>query len=164
MKRIFGFSCTLVLAWSSASVFASGLMCKSGHCGPSCAPPPETCTVLQPVVQDKVCYHVDLTEEECKKHGKLVWKVTVKEGEKEVPCTRMVPVCVKDPCSCCTHTEFKEETVMKKVLTKTIDICPEKCGEDVTIKRCATIVVNHSPVTVMKELPVSCPSAPCCHK
>jgi hypothetical protein len=163
MKTALAISCTwIALAWYSNPARAHGPACCGGNCGPACQQP---CTVQQPCVEDKVCYHVEIVEHKCTKHGELEWIAKVKEGEAEVPFCKMVPVCVKDACGCGTHTEFVKETVMKKVKTKTIDICPDKCGEEEKIHKCVKIVVNHTPVTVMKEVPVCCPAAPCCcHK
>jgi hypothetical protein len=165
MKRLVVLSCSLVaLVWAARSASAGG-----PACGPACAAPPAPCTVLQPVVQDKVSYHVDITYDKCKKPGELAWIAKVKEGEIAVPCTKKVPVCTKDPCTGCTHTEFVEETVMKKVPTKSIDICPDKCGEEEKVKKCVKIIVNHTPVTVMQEVPApgaapACSSGSCCHR
>jgi hypothetical protein len=161
MKQALGISCTMVaLVGMAALARAQGPACSGPACsGPACGP---TCTVKQPCVEDKVCYHVEITYHKCTKPAKLEWIAKVKEGEVAVPCPHKVPVCVKDPCTGCTHTELVEETVMKKVPTKTIDICPDKCGEEEKVHKCVKIVVNHTPVTVMKELPVFCPAAPCC--
>jgi hypothetical protein len=152
----------VALVWAAGSTRASGPACGPACAGGACAAPCPTCTIQEPVVQDKVCYHVEITYDKCKKPSTLEWVAKVKEGEIEVPCTKKVPVCVKDPCGCGTHTEFVEETVMKKVPTKTIDICPDKCGEEEKVKKCVKIVVNHTPVTVMKEVPAPCQAAPCC--
>jgi hypothetical protein len=149
----------LALVLSAAPASAGGLLhCHRRTCAGADCPPP-VCTIQEPCIEDKICFHLEITEQKCTEPGKLQWVAKVKDTEIEVPCTRHVPVCVTDPCTGCTHTEFKEETVLKKCNQRIIDICPDKCAEVEKVRKCVTIVVNHTPVTVMKEIPVSCP---CC--
>jgi hypothetical protein len=74
--------------------------------------------------------------------------VIVKEEEGLVPVTRCVPVCVTDPCTGCTHTEYKNETVMEKAKNLCITILPPKPGAPRTeerVKGCVTVTIDHVP-------------------
>jgi hypothetical protein len=76
------------------------------------------------------------------------------EGVRDVPFTRCVPVCVTDPCTGCTHTEYKQETVVERVKTLTIEILPPPpCAPktEERVKSCVTITIDHLP------------AAPCAH-
>jgi hypothetical protein len=77
------------------------------------------------------------------------YTVVKKEVEKEVPCTRTVPICITDPCTGCTRTEYRCQTVVEKVKTTFIETVPPKedCGykTEERIKRCIDIHIDHVP-------------------
>jgi hypothetical protein len=132
-----------------------------GACEPSggCCIEAQPCTVYKPV------FHVEVTEQKCPKMQKVEYPYIAKSREivRDVPCTRCVPVCVTDPCTGCTRTEYKEECFIEKVKVLVIDIlppekdCEYKCVDKIT--KCATVTLDHTPVCAP---PVCCP-APCCH-
>jgi hypothetical protein len=155
----------LALTLAAGPAWAGGLLCRHHrrHCAAAPECPPPVCTVQEPCVEDKLCFHVEITEEKCKVPGKPEWKVTESERECKVARVKQVPVCVTDPCTGCTHTEFKEEVCPEKVKTKVFDVCFDKCPEEEKVKKCVKIVVNHKPVVVMKEVPVPCPESVCGH-
>jgi len=47
-----------------------------------------------------------------------------RQVEREQPVTRTVSVCVTDPATGCTHTEYKPETRVEKVKVTVIEVCP----------------------------------------
>jgi hypothetical protein len=55
-----------------------------------------------------------------------VCKCVPREIEREVCCTRMVPVCVTDPCTGCTYTCCKPETYTQKVHCTVMEQVPEQ--------------------------------------
>ncbi len=77
------------------------------------------------------------------------------EGTRVVPVTRCVPVCVTDPCTGCTRTEYKHETVMEQVKTLTIEVLPPAgpCvpRTEERIRSCVSVTIDRLP------------AAPCAH-
>jgi hypothetical protein len=122
------------------------------------------CCEAQPCALSKPVFHVEITESKCPTQVKEESPYIAKsrEIEREVPCTRCVPVCVTDPCTGCTRTEYRQECFIEKVKVVVIDILPpEDCGFKTKdkITRCATVTLDHAEVC---PAPVCCP-APCCH-
>jgi hypothetical protein len=115
-----------------------------GFGGGACCGGPGPCE--RPVLRAEV------TEQKYTVPVKVVppYTVVTKIAEKEVPCTRTVPVCVTDPCTGCIRTEYKCETVLEKVKTTSIEVIPptEGCTSrpEERTKRCVTIYIDHLPV------------------
>src|SRR4051794_557340 len=155
-------------------------------CGPApCAPPPVafeekvvTCYKPEWRQREEVCHtekvvlHTHTTPE------KYTVKIPVftdqtrvctvltrvpHETVHEETCTRTVPVCVKDPCSGCTHTEYKTETYVKPVKRTVWETVPvqkavtEKvCTSwttEVRTRECVSISVERRPTTEVKKVP-----------
>ena len=74
--------------------------------------------------------------------------------ETTVPVCQQVPNCVTDPCTGCTHTEYKTETVQQKVRTTTLDLVPQCVKKEERSTNCITVYIGH--VT-------ECAPAPCGH-
>jgi hypothetical protein len=135
----------------SLALGALALGLSAARAGDGCAAPCEPCAA--PCAPDKIFLHVEIDEHPYKvetptKTRKLD-AIQKKESDKEVPCTRMVPVQVVD-CHGCTHTEFHEETVMQKVKSTTLDIAgpnPEECTTKTEEKVAQTIriCIEHRP-------------------
>jgi hypothetical protein len=135
-----------VMIWmvSAAPAFADGSCC--GGC------------IAAPCTVDKVVLRAEVDEQKytVEVPGKPGYTTTSKTVEREVPCTRCVPVCVTDPCTGCTHTEYKTETVLQKVKTTYIEVVPVECKPttEVRTKSCVRLFIEHH------EVPA--PPAPCC--
>jgi hypothetical protein len=150
---------TIALGWVLAALGWSVVpaLAETAGCGCCCE---QACTIEKPT------FHVEITEHKCTVPVKAENPYTVKATvvEKDVPFCRMVPVCVTDPCTGCTHTECKEEHGVERVKVKVYDIippaesCTTKTEEKVT--RCAT--VNLSYIMVPVPPPPPCPPSPCC--
>ena len=91
---------------------------------------------------------------------------TVREVEHDQPCTRMVPVCVTDPCTGGTHTEYREETTVKKVKSTVIEVnpqpvdCAPTCKKEERTRHYTEVVMEEVPQTVVKKVPF-CVMVPC---
>lgn len=91
-----------------------------------------TCTALVPVKKD--------------------YTVQTKDVATEVPCTQMVPVCVKDPRTGQMRTEWRPQTVQRKATTTYILILPPE-GPDTTKKEerkkmTLNVVIGHAPASI----------------
>jgi hypothetical protein len=139
------------LGWSAVAASAGTPAC--GCCADQC------CTVQKPV------FHVEVAEKKCTVPVKVdnPYLIKARVIEKDVPFCRQVPVCVTDPCTGCTHTEFKEEKGVEKVKVKVYDIippevdCTTKMQDKIT--RCATVTWEYLTVAVP---PPPCAPTPCC--
>jgi hypothetical protein len=96
--------------------------CTINHFVPRTVVGSETITVCVPV----------WTEEQrtCTVYDRVARKV-----ERDVTCCRMVPVSVTDPCSCCTRTCWRPETVVKHVTCTVYDCVPRQ--QKYTVKVCS---------------------------
>ena len=69
--------------------------------------------------------------------------------EKDVPCTRLVPVCVTDPATGCARTEMQERKVVEKVRHTVIEVCPPEkewgTKKEEKAERCITISIQRLP-------------------
>jgi hypothetical protein len=122
MKKVLIAGLALVsLQALAACARADGVPCGGG-CSCGWAPPPVVVFRIEEE-QEKYCVPVRVKN-----------PVTVKEevAYKDVPCTRLVPVCVTDPCTGCTRTEYKEEAYVKKVRTTVLTVIPP--AEEYTCK------------------------------
>jgi hypothetical protein len=128
---------------------ASGLF--GGSCG--CAAPCDAGCACACPAPDQIHLRVEIDEQTCKveKPTKLRKDTPIlrKTEDKEVPCTRMVPVQVVD-CNGCPHTEYKCETVMEKVKSTSIDIPPlgpEECTTktEEKVQQTIRIFIEHKP-------------------
>jgi hypothetical protein len=120
---------------------------RAGHHG-GCACCEAPCE--QPLLHAEVTQ----TESTCQGQVQHGYKAVARVTESTVPCCRTVPVCVTDPCTGCTHTECKTETVLQKVKTTHIDLVPtEDCKPETKVQTCITIYVGHQPAC----------AAPCGH-
>jgi hypothetical protein len=91
----------------------------------------------------------------CRPYGALEEKVKnapvvkTKTVERDVPCTRMVPVCVTDPHTGCQRTGYHPETVLRKVKHTVIEVCPpeQECGTKKVdkVEHCITIHIERRP-------------------
>jgi hypothetical protein len=104
----------------------------------------------------------------CVTETRCVETVPVKKGytakskdvPTEVPYTRMVPVCVQDPCTGQTHTEMRPQTAMQKAIVTYIVVLPPE-GPDTTRKEerkklMVEVKIGHKPVEVVEKVPVPC--------
>jgi hypothetical protein len=165
------------------------------------APPAGTApgACLQPVwrereVKVKVNRLVKKSVPTCECEKKTIWKGTIKDVTgckwehikvcrdvvQEVPVTKQVPVCVTDPCTGCTRTEYREETCVEKVVTKVIETIPVKReykyklvsfgdSEEIEVPKTETVEECQPETVITKErylewVPVCPPApAPCDH-
>jgi hypothetical protein len=83
-----------------------------------------------------------------------------KAEEKDVPCTRLVPVCVTDPITGQTCTRLQERTVVEKVRRTVIEVCPPEkewgTKKEEKAERCITISITRLPPVA----PAPCGSFP----
>jgi hypothetical protein len=147
MKRVVSKSWALLSLLATASpALAGGPAC--GHC---CEAP------CVPVLRAEVTEHKYTVEVPVHYGYTTVWR----DVWHEVPCCRLVPVCVTDPCTGCKRTEYKQETIMERVKTTYIDLVPpkEECGCKIEQRSryCTKIYIDHRPA------PVCCPAPCCCH-
>ncbi len=119
---------------------------RAGHDNGCCCPPAS------------VCFHVDVQESKCVEMvEETVWKIVEKTTEKLVPVTKMVEVCVVDPCTGCKKTECHPETVMEKVKCTTFDLCKECKPKPVEkITSCVNVYMTEVPAC-----PTECPAPSC---
>jgi hypothetical protein len=129
--------------------------CGNGCCKPETPSCTECCNVCKPV------FHLEATQEKYKACVPVTqpdYEVKATVQDKDQPCTRCVPVCVKDPCTGCTHTEYVTETVVNKVKVTSVDItplnkdcCPQTKFEERT-KTCFCVTIDHTCVTEPKTV------------
>jgi hypothetical protein len=137
------------------AALALGLSAAAAPAGDGCAAPCEPCAVpCATCAPDKVFLHVEIDEHPYKVETTVKTRkldaIVRKDSDKEVPCTRMVPVQVCDPCTGCVHTEWRCETVLQKVKSTTLDIAgpnPEECTTKTEEKVAQTIriCIEHRP-------------------
>ena len=186
MKKLCAFGLAAVLLGALAQT-ADACHRDCGGCAPACAPAP--CQV-QVTYVDKVvtCYRPKLVETEVKcivnkvvcrevvEERKVcvnvpVWserkcEVTVcrmvpEEVVRNVTCVKRVPVCVTDPCTGCTYTTYKCETVtqqVKQIVCKPVyekkEVVQRVCSfkqEERTVQ-CRRIVAECHPEEVTRKV------------
>jgi hypothetical protein len=106
-----------------------------------------------------VSFHVEVQESKCVKMvEETVWKIVEKTTVKDVPVTKMVEVCVVDPCTGCKKTECHPETVIEKVKCTSLDWCKERKLKPVEkISSCVNVYMTEVPAC-----PTAAPSCPTC--
>lgn len=82
---------------------------------PKCCCPPPAVTLHAEVLQRRYTVETQVKNAPVAK---------TRVVQKDVPCTRMVPVSVVDPCTGRTHVEEQPRTVVEKVSYLVIDVCP----------------------------------------
>lgn len=150
-----------------------------------------SCTVMrciprEVIEQRKICVMVPEMKQE--KRTITVCKSVPREIEREVTCTKMVPVTCTDPCTGCCYTVCKPQCYTVKVKQIVCDLVPEQkeivvnvCSyhpEERTIQ-CKRCVIDYKPETVVRKVyecikvpyqttvkvavctPVVCQPAPC---
>jgi hypothetical protein len=149
-------------------------------CAPPCKPPD---VEVETTVNRRVAKRIPTCECENKKYlladlkleKRVYWEEieVVKCIEKDVTVCKTVPVCVTDPCTGCTKTEYQQQTCVEKVKCDVIETIPVKREYNVlaisnwkTVERkvpkteiCFEIV----PEKVITKVP-ACESAPACAK
>jgi hypothetical protein len=111
----------------------------------------DCCCTCEAAPAQTVVLRVNVTQRTCPVEVPVVNPAIVHrtEGFKDMPCTKSVPVCVTDPCTGCTHTEYKQETVIERVKTVNIEILPPApgCGKKIEqrVNSCVTIEIDHVP-------------------
>lgn len=192
--------------------------CHKGGCG-GCAPACAPCVSYQVTYVDKVvtCYKAEWREKEVtctinrciprevveerkicvlvpemrqEKRTITVCRAVPREVEQQVTCTRMVQVCVTDPCTGCVRTCCKPECYTATVKRIVCDMVPEQkeitvniCNyrqeeRTVQVKRCVIDVKQETVTQKVRECvmvpyqatvkvpvctPVVCQPAPCCN-
>jgi hypothetical protein len=80
---------------------------------------------------------------------KNVPTATAKVVEEKVPCTRMVPVCITDPHTGCTRTEYCPQTVQETVKHTVIEVTPpeQECTtkKEERVEHCIKIFIERRP-------------------
>jgi hypothetical protein len=152
MNKVLKTTLTAAALWLSAATSQGAGCCHKG-CA-TCPPAP----VEAPCVKNKLAFHLVVTPEQYTAEipPKPKYKVTTKDFETEQPCTQTVPVCVIDRCTGCQHTEYHQETVLKKVKTTCIEIVPEPC---VTTEE-RTRYCTHVSAYCVPVAPPACEPAP----
>jgi hypothetical protein len=143
MKKVVAASLVVLAVATSATLARAGWLHHKSCCETPCA-------VEKPFLRAEVTEQKSTVEVPV--HG---YTSTAKVTESTVPVCRTVPVCVTDPCTGCTHTECKTETVQQKVRTTTIDLTPQ-CGtkKEERSTNCITVYIGHI---------TECAAAPCGH-
>ncbi len=147
MKRRWWASCgLLVMVWS---------MVRGGE--PPCIGYVEQCKTVNRTILNAVVTKTTCTKEVKEKKG---YMVQTRDVPSEVPVTRMVPVCIPDPCTGHTRTVLRPETVMQKATTTYILVLPPE-GPDTTRKEeHVTMKVNvlfgYTPAQVVERVPFRC--------
>jgi hypothetical protein len=121
----------------------------AGDHGCGCSAPAPVCETPCCTPPASVCFRVDIQESKTVEmvEDKGAWKIVEKTTEKEVPVTKMVEVCVVDPCTGCKRTECHPETVMQKVKCTTIELCkePSKLKPVEKITSCVNVYMTEVP-------------------
>jgi hypothetical protein len=103
--------------------------------GPCCAP---ECPMkeVEITVNRRIAVKTPTCETETKRYltadlkveNRVIWEEieVCKNVVKEVPTCKMVPVCVKDPCTGCTRTEYQQQTCVEHVVCQVIETIPVK--------------------------------------
>jgi len=150
------------LSLLSAVASARGLLGGSSGCGASCdagwaAPCAAACGCPS---LDQIRLRVEIDEHPYKVETVVKTRkdapVIRKTEEKDVPCTKMVPVQVLD-CNGCPHTELQPQTVVEKVKSTTLDIpplAPEECTTKTEEKVAQTIRIY------IQHIPPGCAALP----
>jgi hypothetical protein len=147
VHKLIAISSALLAVGLLAGPALAGGGCGGCGTGGSCCA--QSCAVSQPV------FHVEICDKKCKEKEHVdEYVAKVKEIEKDVPSTKLVPVCVKDPCTGCTKTVLQEVCTVEKVKCRVIDITPNSKDEEVEkVYKCATISF---------DLISSCAAPTCC--
>ncbi len=111
-----------------------------------------------PVEPTHVTFRIEEDSQKClvKKTVPNVSKVKERVFVQEVPCTRTVDVCVKDPATGCERIETKVEPYNKKITTLCIEVIPP--DHDYS---CKMVEELHKTITVHMSADV--PQPCCCH-
>ncbi len=132
---------------------------------PCCEPPTGGCYAEQCRIVNRTILNAVMTKTTCTVEVpvKKGYTVQSKDIPTEVPYTKMVPVCVHNPCTGRTRTEMRPQTVMQKATTTYIVVLPPD-GPDTTRKEEKTalslqVKIGHAPAQVVEKVPV-----PCCKK
>lgn len=153
MKRtLSAASAVAALGWLAATALAGGPGCPCA-CGPApcCGQP----VLLRAEVAERK-YTVPVVV-------RPGYTSVVKTEDREVAGTRLVPVCVEDPCTHCKRTEMRPEAVVEKVKVTVIQVVPPKEGcttrPEERTQRCIKIYLDAAPACV-GEVPPPPPPAP----
>jgi len=98
----------------------AGPLSAGEPCPPDCAPP------------SRWYFRIERVERRCPVASEThKWhEVRSRTTEQEVPCTRLVPVCVTDPCTGCPRTEMQPVAGTEKVKTTCTEVIPvDECGK-----------------------------------
>jgi hypothetical protein len=153
MSKLYGAGCCLIiLTWSAARGTEPARIGFVERCRPV------ERTILNATLTTTTC-----TVEVPVKKG---YTVQTKDVPSEVPCTKMVPVCVQDPCTGQTRTELQPQTVLQKATTTYILVLPPE-GPDTTRKEeqkkmSVHVVIGHAPGQVVEQVPVAYPGKKKC--
>ena len=155
MRKIYNLVCCLVVLASAATAWCAD--------PPPCLPTAACgCYVQQCRTVNRTILNACVTETRCVKEVPVIKRYTAKSKDvpTEVPYTRMVPVCVQDPCTGQTHTEMRPETVKQKAVVTYIVVLPPE-GPNTTRKEeqkklMVEIKIGHTPAEVVEKIPVSC--------
>lgn len=129
-------------------------------CPPTKAP---GCYVEQCRTINRTILNACITETKCvtEVEQKKGYTVQTKDIPTEVPFTRMVPVCQRDPRTGRTWTEMRPETLMQKATTTYIVVLPPE-SPVTTVKKeerkklSLQVTIGHAPAEVVEKVPVRC--------
>ena len=150
MNRLVAFGCAVgALALSAAAASAGPFF---GGCG--CAAPCDDGCCAAPAAPDQIHLRVEIEETPCKVETPTKARADTatvrKTDSKDVPCTKMVPVQVVDPCTGCAHTEMQCVPDTRKLTTTALDIAgpgPEECKTktEEKVHQTIRICIEHRP-------------------
>jgi hypothetical protein len=129
-------------------------------CPPTKAP---GCYVEQNRTIQRTILNACITETKCvtEVEQKKGYTVKTKDLATEVPFTRMVPVCRRDPHTGRTWTEMQPQTVLQKATTTYIVVLPPECPVTTMKKEehkrlALQVTIGHAPQEVVEKVPVRC--------
>ncbi len=122
---------SLVVAGLALAVMPICLFAEGTCCAPECPMKEVEITVNRRVaVQVPTCETVTrrFLTADIKIENRVIWEEieVCKDIVKEVPTCKLVPVCVKDPCTGCTRTEYQQQTCVERVVCQVIETIPVK--------------------------------------
>ncbi len=183
MHKLWMLGCAAALGLALPSVGFGQCCGGPAPCAPAPCPPPPCFTELKGNVG--VVTQTDVPT--CGCYKSKVWPVLVNEVKgcawddtlvcrevaHQVPVCKTVPVCVTDPCTGCTHTEYKTETCLETVVSKEVAVIPVKREYDYNLISFddAKIIINQNtctklscePKDVTTRVPCDVPPACPCH-